>query len=53
MSQVRIFYSRFSSVPKLLVWADSSLANLPIKTDTGGGCIVFLADSEGHCGPLA
>ena len=53
MSQVRIFYPRFSSVPKLLVWADSSLANLPNKTDTGGGYIIFLADSEGHCSPLA
>ena len=53
MQEIRILFPRFSSMPFFLIWADTSLGNLPNKVDTGGGFIVLLTDKEGHSAPLA
>ena len=50
---VRVLYSKLTSIPFFLLWADASLGNLPNKVDTGGGYIILIADKDGNCAPMS
>ena len=50
---VRVMFHKLSGSKTILSWSDGAFANLQDRVSSGAGHVIVLADSHGHCCPLA